>query len=365
MWYNTSVTEMIGIDYPIMQGPFGGNFSSVALVAAVSNAGGIGGYGAYTLTPQEIVDLDKKIKASTNKPYNLNLWVSDHDTVNGTVHDEEFERVKKIFKPYFDEAGIPLPEKPAPFVSRFDNQVQVILDLRPKVFSFVFGIPSADVLEQCRKRGIVTAGGATTIDEAIALEEAGVDVIIASGSEAGGHRPSFLASAEQSITGTFALVQLIKEKVKAPVVAAGGIANGRGIAAALALGADGVQIGTAFLATEESGALPEHKKMLLSDQAKYTALSRAFTGRLGRGIANKITGELPANEKHFLPFPLQGNFMSTLRQAAVDQRKWDLVFFWSGQIAPVLTHRKAESLMRSIVEETNSILHQENAVASS
>jgi len=360
MWYNTRVTEMIGIEYPIMQGPFGGNFSSVDLVAAVSNAGGLGGYGAYTLSPQEIVELDKKLKTSTNKPYNLNLWVSDHDTVNGTVSDEQFEQVKKLFKPYFDEAGIPLPEKPAPFVPRFENQVQVILDIQPRVFSFVFGVPSKEILEQCRKVGIITAGGATTIDEALALEAAGVDIIIASGCEAGGHRPSFLDSAEQSLTGTFVLVQLIKEKVKCPVVAAGGIANGRGIAAALTLGAEGVQIGTAFLATDESGALPEHKKMLLSNPGKYTALSRAFTGRVGRGTANKITSEMPATEKQVLPFPLQGNFMSTLRAAAVDQKKWDLVFFWSGQIAPVLTHKKVATLMQSLVEETNSILHQES-----
>ena len=360
MWNSTRVTEMIGIDYPIMQGPFGGNFSSVELVAAVSNAGGLGGYGAYTIGPQEIIDLDKKLKASTNKPYNINLWVSDHDTVNGRAADEQFEQVKKLFKPYFDEAGIPLPEKPSPFISRFDNQVQVILDIRPRVFSFVFGIPSAEVLEQCRKLGIITAGGATTIDEALALESAGVDIIIASGCEAGGHRPSFLGSAEQSITGTFVLVQLIKEKVRCPVIAAGGIANGRGIAAAFTLGAEGVQIGTAFLATDESGALPEHKKMLLSNGGNYTALSRAFTGRLGRGIANKITRQLAATEKQVLPFPLQGTFMSTLRTAAVDQQKWDLVFFWSGQIAPVLTHRKATTLMRSLIEETSSILHQES-----
>src|SRR5437868_8313855 len=226
MWYQTKVSEILGIQYPILQGPFGGNLSSVELVSAVSNTGGLGGYGAYTLSPQEIVEVDQQIKAATNKPYNINLWVSDSDAINGTVTDEQYEQAIKIFKPYFDEVDIALPEKPAPFESRFENQVQVILDVRPKAFSFTFGIPSVDILDQCHKSGIKTIGTATTIDEALALEAAGVDLIIASGFEAGGHRPSFLAPAEQSTTGTFVLLQLIKEKVKTPVIAAGGIANG-------------------------------------------------------------------------------------------------------------------------------------------
>ncbi|MBA4058291.1 MAG: 2-nitropropane dioxygenase, partial [Marivirga sp.] len=267
MWYQTKASEILGIEYPILQGPFGGNLSSVELVSSVSNAGGLGGYGAYTLSPQEILQLDRQIKAATNKPYNINLWVSDTDAVDGDVSDEQFKLAQQLFRPYFDELGISLPEKPAPFKSRFENQVDVILHQKPPVFSFVFGIPSADILEQCRRLGIVTAGAATTLDEALALESAGVDLIIASGFEAGGHRPSFLASAESSTTGTFVLLQLIKDKVKTPIVAAGGIANGRGVAAALALGADAAQIGTAFLATDESSATAIHRQMLFSDEA--------------------------------------------------------------------------------------------------
>ncbi|MDO9374265.1 MAG: nitronate monooxygenase [Ferruginibacter sp.] len=356
MWYNTRATEILGIDYPIMQGPFGGGLSTVALVATVSNAGGLGGYGAYTLSPQEIYEVDKKIKAATNRPYNLNLWVSDSDAIDGTVSDEYFEGAKALFKPYFDELGIPLPEKPAPFKSRFENQVEVILSIRPKVFSFMFGIPSADILEQCRRLGIKTIGAATTLDEAIALETAGVDLVIASGFEAGGHRPSFLAPSEQSMHGTFVLTQLIKEKITTPVIAAGGIANGRGIAAALTLGASAAQVGTAFLATDESGAVPIYRQMLFSDAAKYTTLTRAFTGRLGRGITNRIAKELSGKEKEFLPFPLQTTFMSSLRKAAIEQQKSDMVLFWGGQVAPVLKHTRAADLMHSLVQETGDIL---------
>jgi nitronate monooxygenase len=354
MWYNTKATEILGIDYPVLQGPFGGGLSSVDLVATVSNAGGLGGYGAYTMSPQEIYDIDKQIKAATNKPYNINLWVSDTDAIDGAVTDEQYAQAARLFKPYFDEAGIPIPPKPAPFKTRFENQLQVILDVKPKVFSFMFGTLPQSVLEDLRRLGIVTVGAATTLDEAIALEQTGVDMIIASGFEAGGHRPSFMASAETSTTGTFVLVQLIKEKVRTPIIAAGGIANGRGIAAALTLGADAAQIGTAFLATDESNALPLHKQMLFSNAAKYTTLSRAFTGRLGRGITSRIAKESVGKESQFLPFPLQTTFLSSLRKAALEKQKWDLVLFWGGQIAPILKHTKAKQLMESLIEETTA-----------
>ena len=352
MWYNTKVTELLGIQYPILQGPFGATLSSVALTATVSNAGGLGGYGAYTMTPQEIFEVDKQIKAATDKPYNINLWVSDHDIPEGGLTDEQFNKAAALFKPYFDEVGIPLPEKLVPFQSRFENQLQVILDVRPKVFSFMFGALRPDVLEQCRKLGIVTVGTATTLDEAIFLENSGVDMIIASGFEAGGHRPSFLASAESSLNGTFVLLQLIREKVKIPVIAAGGIANGKGVAAALALGASAAQIGTAFLAVDESNALPIHKQMLFSDAAKYSTLTRAYTGRLGRGLTSRIAKEIMGKEIDVLPFPLQTTFMSPLRKAAIDQEKWDMILFWGGQIAPILKHTKAKELMHSLIEET-------------
>jgi len=357
MWFKTEAARILNIEYPVLQGPFGGNLSSVRLVSAVSEAGGLGGYGAYMLSPQEISELDKQIRASTAKPYNINLWVSDTDAPDGEITDEQFAQARELFQPYYDEAGIPFPQKPAPFSSRFENQIDTLLHLKPPVFSFVFGIPSADILEQCRKRGIVTIGTATTLDEAIALENAGVDLILASGFEAGGHRPSFLDTAETSTTGTFVLLQQITEKVKTPVIAAGGIATGKGVAAAMALGASAVQVGTAFLVCEESNASPEHKKALLSDAGKYTTLTRAFSGRLGRGISNRISMFTTGHEDQFLPFPLQSQMMSSLRKAAFEQEKWDMIYFWGGQIAPILKHTKAKELMQAIIKEANNYFH--------
>jgi len=351
MWNKTKITEILGIDYPVMQGPFGGGLSTVELTATVSNAGGLGGYGAYTLNPQEIYNVDRQLKAATNKPYNINLWVSDTDAPDGTITDDQYEQACKIFAPYFEDAGIPLPPKPAPFETRFANQLQAVLDIKPKVFSFMFGTLPDDILEQCRKLGIKTVGAATTLDEAIVLDATGVDMIIASGFEAGGHRPSFLAPAEQSTMGTFVLIQLLKEKIKTPVIAAGGIANGRAVAAALILGADAVQVGTAFLACNESGALPVHRQMLFSDAAKYTTLSRAFTGRLGRGLTSRIAKDLAGMEKEFLPFPLQTTLMSSLRKASLEQQKLDMVLFWGGQVSPLLKHTNAKALMEALVRE--------------
>lgn len=355
MWNKTKASELLGIEYPILQGPFGGGLSTPELVATVSNMGGLGGYGAYSISPQEIYEVDRRIKSLTNKPYNLNLWVSDTDVEDGTVSDKQFEQTKALFKPYFDRAGIELPPKPD-FKTRFEDQFQVILDVKPKVFSFVFGIPSPDMLEEARKRGILLVGNATTMDEAIALELAGVDAIVASGFEAGGHRPSFLEPAELSTTGSFVLTQLIRERVKVPLITAGGIATGKGIAAAFNLGADAVQIGTAFLATEESGALPEHREALFSDAAKQTILTKAYTGRLGRGIITQLAKEVSRKEESILPFPLQTTFMSSLRKAALEQNKHDMVLFWSGQIAPILKHRKAGELMRVLIEETGKLI---------
>ncbi|MCF0074368.1 nitronate monooxygenase [Dyadobacter sp. CY261] len=356
MWNQTNVSRTLGIDYPILQGPFGGNLSSVKLVSTVSNLGGMGGYGAYMLTPEDIISLDKELKQATNKPYNINLWISDSDFAAGEISDEAFEKASALVKPFFDELGAPLPAKPKAYPSRFENQVEALLTAKPPVFSFIFGVPSETILEDFRKKGIKLIGNATTLDEALALENAGVDVIIASGFEAGGHRPSFLDSAEASLTGTFVLVQQIRDKVKTPVVAAGGIADARGVAAAFTLGAEGVQIGTAFLATEESGATEYHRNMLHSDAARYTTLTRVSTGRLGRGIRSRYTETLAGHNDELLPFPLQNQFIVPLRKAATEAKQWDLIMFWSGQIAPVLKHTSAKRLFESIVEEVPGYL---------
>jgi nitronate monooxygenase len=356
MWNKTRVTELLNIQYPILQGPFGGGISSARLVAAVSNAGGLGAYGAYQLQPEEITEVVNEIRASTGKPFNINLWVNDIDKESESYKLEDQVLLKKFFQSYFNELGIPFPEQlPVP-LSKFEKQAETLLKIKPPVFSFVFGIPSVAILKECKKLGIITIGAITTLDEALVAEAAGVDIILATGFEAGGHRPSFLKPAEDSLVGTFVLVRQVVDKIKKPVIAAGGIADGKGIAAALKLGADAVQVGTAFLACEESNATAIHKQKLFSADAKNTVLSRVFTGRLARGISNSISDELKNNPVKTAPFPLQSYIMTQIKNAAIEQNRHDLVTFWAGQIAPILKHNKASVLFDSLVAETKAIL---------
>lgn len=349
MWYNTDITKIAGIQYPILQGPFGGGLSSPKLVAAVSNAGGLGGYGAYQLQPEEIKTIDTEIKSKTNKPYNINLWVNDADKKSSHYTKEEFNKVAAIYKPFFDELNIPLPQQPQNILSKFEKQVEIIFECKPPVFSFVFGIPDEYILKECRRLGIKTIGAATTLDEAIALEDARVDMIVATGFEAGGHRPSFLRSAEDSLTGIYVLIQQLTKYIHTPIIAAGGIADASGIKTMLSSGASGVQIGTAFLACEESGATDEYRNIIFSERAKYTTLTKSFTGRLGRGTTGIVSEKMKGLQT--LPFPLQTTFMSPLRKAASEQGRTDMITYWMGQAASLAKHKKAGELMDSLIED--------------
>lgn len=338
----------LGIAHPVIQGPFGGGLSTARLAATVSNLGGLGSFGAHHLAAEEIGNVAAEIRALTGRPFALNLWVSDHDPGGAALDEATFDRYWPLFAPYYAELGVEKPTLPAAFHHRFADQIEALIEARPPVFSFVFGIPAPAILEACRVRGIVTIGAATSIAEAEALEAAGVDLIVATGFEAGGHRPSFLAKAEDSLMGTFALTQLVSRRVTRPVIAAGGIADARGVAAALALGAQAAQIGTAFLACAESNAAEAHRAMLFSDRARHTVLTRAFSGRLARGIRNRWSEEMAARGPELAPFPVQNWFLSQLRPAVQAAGRSDLVSLWSGQIAPNLQRRSAAALMAEL-----------------
>ena len=339
----------LSIEHPVIQGPFGGGLSTVLLAATVANHGGLGSFGAHMLAPERIGAVAEEIRALTDKPFALNLWVSDHDEGGDRIDPASYERGWRVFEPYFRELGLPRPEPVERGHPRFNEQIDALLETRPPVFSFVFGIPSPRVLAECRRRGIATIGAATSIAEALALEEAGVDLIVATGAEAGGHRPSFLARAEESLMGTFALVQLVSARIKTPVIAAGGIADAGGVRGAFALGAQAVQVGTAFLACDESGTTDAHRDILFSPRAEHTTLTRAFTGRLARGVSNRWTEEMKSRIDELPPFPTTSWFVSKMRAAAVAAGNAELVSLWSGQIAPNLHHRSAATLMQSLL----------------
>jgi nitronate monooxygenase len=241
-WAENRLTSLLGLQYPIIQGPLGG-LSSQRLTAAVSNDGGLGSFGAHGLKPEAIRNVIREIKGLTSEPFAMNLWVSMEDEGVLTATEETFDRSLAFLAEHIESLGGDRPSYRPYEPIRFEDQVQVLLEEGISVFSFIYGIPSKTILDEFRRRGIALIGTATTVDEAIALEQAGVDAIAASGFEAGGHRGSFLLRPEDSLIGTMALVPQVVDAVRLPVVAAGGIGDARGIVAAFALGAEGAQHG--------------------------------------------------------------------------------------------------------------------------
>jgi nitronate monooxygenase len=353
-WNRNRLTERLGIDYPIIQGPLGG-LSSQKLTAAVSNFGGLGSVGALSLPPAPITDLIAEIRALTSRPFAVNLWVSMEDEGARTSDEAAFNRSLEPLAGHIAALGAPRPSYQPASPLRFEDQVRALLDANVPVFSFIFGIPPREILEECRAKAIATIGTATTPDEALALEQAGVDAIVASGFEAGGHRGSFLRPAEDSLIGTMSLVPQVVDRVEVPVIAAGGIGDARGVTAALALGAEGVQLGTAFLISEDSGASRLHREALLGPNAGHTGLTRGFTGRLARGIRNRLMEELNREGTAILPYPLQRALVRNLSVAAEAAGRADLMPLWAGQSATLSTGTDAPTLLSALVDDLYDI----------
>ncbi len=353
-WNQNGLTARLGIDYPIIQGPLGGLWSQ-RLTAAVSNFGGLGSFGAHGLTPDEIKDVIAEIRSLTDKPFAMNLWVSMEDEGARTSDESAFNRSLAPLAAHLADLGAPRPIYQPYSPKRFEDQARVLLDAKVPAFSFIFGVPPKEVLDECRHRGIAIIGTATTVDEAIALEEAGVDVVAASGFEAGGHRGSFLRPSEESLMGTLALVPQVVDAVRLPVVAAGGIADARGIVAAFALGASGAQMGTVFLSCEESGSSPNHRKALLTREAGTTALTRGFTGRLARGIKNQLLDELNRSGTEFLPYPLQRMLVRHLTIAAEKAGRRELLQLWAGQSARLSRCEDVNGFLSNLITQVSEI----------
>jgi nitronate monooxygenase len=353
-WNENRLTTKLGIDYPVIQGPLGG-LSSQKLTAAVSNFGGLGSFGAHGLAPEAITDVIAEIRSLTSKPFAMNLWVSMEDEGARTADENGFNRSLAPLVAELAALGATRPSYKPYSPIRFEDQARVLLDERVSVFSFIYGIPPLEILEECRAKGIVTIGTATTPDEAAALQEAGVNAIAASGFEAGGHRGSFLRPAEDSLTGTLSLVPQVVDIVDVPVIAAGGIGDARGVIAALALGAEAVQMGTVFLACEESGASLLHRQALRGEKAGHTELTKGFTGRLARGIHNRLMEELNRQGTEILPYPLQRGLVRNVAIAAEAAGRSDLLPLWAGQSANLSTCTDVLAFLTSLVEEISEI----------
>lgn len=340
------ITKLFGTDVPVVLGPFGG-VSSVELTAAVSDGGGLGSYGLYGYGADAIRDTAAELRKATPRPFALNLWIPTGDEP-ATLTRTDFDQYAEKLRPYFDEVSLPLPDMPDRYLPDYAEQVAATLEAAPAVVSFVFGVPAPELVEEAHRRGIVVVGTATTVAEALALEAGGVDAVVASGMESGGHRVSFLKPAEESLIGTFALVPQVADAISIPVIAAGGIADRRGYAAARALGADAVQVGTAFLATRESAAVPAYRAILHSPAAGHTVLTRVLSGRLARGIPNRVIAEL-SHAGELAPFPVQNWLTGRFRPQAAAQGNTELMSLWAGQAASLVRHESAADVLAELL----------------
>lgn len=351
-WPNTVFAERLDIRYPIIQAPMAGGPGTSQLVAAVSNAGGLGCLAGSYLHKGGLRQAIAEVRALTDRPFAVNLSAARP----ARADPARIARARELLAPFRAELGLP-PEPPEALEPPgFDEQLDVILEAQISVLSFVFGVPDTAYLALLREAGITLLGAATHLLEAIVLEESGVDFIIAQGAEAGGHRATFVGHPEQGLVGTLTLVPLLARHVAVPIIAAGGIMDGRGIAAATVLGAAGVQMGTAFLACPESGAHPAYKALLSQGSEIATTLSRSFTGRHGRVLRNRLVNQLHAHEAELPGFPLQLFLTQDLRQAAAEQGLTDFMALWAGQGCHLCENRPAAELVAAWVEQAAVLL---------
>jgi nitronate monooxygenase len=354
MVLKTRATEALGIEHPVVQAPMAGGPTTPELVAAVSNAGGLGSLGAAYLPPEKIREQVREIRGLTEAPFAVNLFVP----VPFEADPEKITHAQALLGPYRDELGIEAPKELPYFAESFDDQLEAVLEERVPVFSFTFGSLGPELLGRLKENGATVMGTATTVREGLRLEKDGVDMVVAQGSEAGAHRGTFLGDFADAMIGTVALVPQLADALSVPVVASGGIMDGRGLAAAFILGAEAVQMGTAFLVCEESGAHPEYKRMVLGGAEDATAVTRAFSGRPARGIKNRFLTEVGEHEGELPPFPVQNTLTKDVRAAAQRQNRPEFMSLWAGQAAPLGRSMKAAELVGAVVDRAEVALHE-------
>lgn len=317
---------MFGTRFPIVLAPMAGGTSTPALAAAVSDAGGLGSLGAAYLTPAQIADEVAEVRRLTDRPFAVNLF-----TGGAAALDRDAGPMLEMIGGYHRELGLAPPALPERPLVPLEEQLEAVLAARVAVFSFTFGIPEARWIEALRAAGTMVVGTATTMEEGVALERAGVDAIIAQGEEAGGHRGTFARSVEESMVPTLELVRQIKGAVRLPVIASGGIMEGEGIRQALDSGASAVQLGTAFVACPESGAAAVYKAAVLGATGDPTGVTRAFSGRHARGIRNRVMEEVDGRAGEILPYPWQNALTRPMRTAAGRAGRAEYLSLWAGR----------------------------------
>jgi len=343
-WPDTRILDLLGIELPIIQAPMAGA-TLASMVIAVSNAGGLGSMPAAMHSTEQLRDELKTIHQQTQRPINVNFFCHQPPPAD----EQRAQDWKHLLQPYYQELGVDF-DAPTPVSNRapFDSAAcEVIEALRPEVVSFHFGLPEKSLLDRVKATGAKVLSSATTVEEALWLEAHGCDAIIAMGYEAGGHRGMFLSDDLSCQIGTFALVPQIVDAVKVPVIAAGGISDARGVAAAFMLGASAVQVGTAYLFTPEAKVNAAHHRALRKSSASETAVTNLFTGRPARGILNRVMRELGPMSAKAPAFPLAGGALMPLK--AKDEA--DFSNLWAGQAFTLGVEMTSAELTRHLAEE--------------
>ena len=351
-WPDTRLIDLFGVELPIVQAPMA-NACGVDMAVAVAEAGGLGSFPCAALTDDKIAAGVAEIRARTAKPINLNFFCHQPAPADEARDAAWLERLA----PYYAELGVEMPKLPlkASIVPFTEATCAVIEQLQPEVVSFHFGLPDTTLVARVKQAGSKVISSATSRREALWLAERGVDAIIAQGAEAGGHRGMFLETDVATQIGTFALVQQIVAAVSVPVIAAGGVSDADSIAAAFALGASGVQIGTAYLCTPEATTSELHRAAL-AEPGRETVIADVFSGRPARAVLNRFArGQGPISPAH-PAYPLATPALAPLRKAAEANGSGDFSWFWSGQGAVPPTGIGAGALTRKLADETLSLI---------
>jgi len=348
MWPNNRLIQLLDIEFPIVQAPMAGAMDW-ELAAAAAEAGALGSLPCAMLNADQLREQMAKIRARTEKPINLGFFCHTQPALN----NEREARWRETLAPYYRELGID-PAAPVPSSNRaaFDSACcDVVEEIKPKVVSFHFGLPEPGLLKRVKAAGAVVLSSATTAAEARWLEAHGADVIIAQGYEAGGHRGMFLTDDIAAQVGTFALIPQVVDAVKVPVIAAGGITDARGIAAAFALGAAGAQIGSAYLWSPEAKISAPHRAALKEAPSDSTAVTNLMTGRPARGIVNRVMRDIGPISDLAPEFPLAAGALAPLRAKAEAQGSGDFSPMWAGQAAALGRAVPAGELTRKLAAE--------------
>lgn len=349
MWPNRRLCDLLKIEHPIIQAPMAGS-ATPELAAAVSNAGGLGSLGCASMLPDGLRNVARQMRASTERSFNLNFFVFPRPDTSDAV----LTRVIDKLRPYYQELSLGEPSRRLPPIGPgFDEEkLELLLEIRPPVLSFHFGIPDAAAVGRLKQAGIAIIGTATNVAEARKLADSGADAVIAQGWEAGGHRGSHVPNGPGDGVGTMALVPQVVDAVKLPVIAAGGIADGRGIAAAFALGASGVQIGTGFLSCDEAGTDAPRRALIRAASDMDTMVTDAFTGRAARAKRTRYALGMEESRTPLPDFPQMVALSAPLGDAGA---KGDFAFLLYGQAAALNRELPAGELMRMLVAETGEV----------